>query len=68
MVSTELSKVNKVANGLPADYDPIVKQATTLKATIWAAKNVETQLSVKCLGRSEVGEMMKFDGSSRPNN
>ena len=64
LVPTELSKVNKFANGLPADFGPIVKQATTLKAAIWAAKNVETQIKEKGLERAEVGEKRKHEGSS----
>ena len=42
LVPTELSKVNKFANGLLVGFGPMVKQATTLKAAIWAAKNVKT--------------------------
>ncbi|KAL7586513.1 hypothetical protein Lser_V15G41313 [Lactuca serriola] len=44
----------------------MVKQATTLEAAIWAAKNVETQIREKNLERAEVGEKRKFEGSSRP--
>ena len=40
LVPNELSKVNKFANGLPADFGLMVKQAISLKATIWEAKNV----------------------------
>jgi len=64
LVPTELSKVNKFALGLPADYGPMFKQATTLKAAIWAARNVETQIREKVLERSEVGEKRKIDGFS----
>lgn len=41
LVPTELSKVNKFASGLLADFDPMVKLANTLKAAIWTAWNVE---------------------------
>ena len=68
LVPTELSKVNKFAHGLPADFGPMVKQATTLKAAIWAAKNVETQIREKGLEKVEVGEKRKSEGSSRPDN
>ena len=64
LVPTELSKVNKFALGLPADYGPMVKQTTTLKVAIWAARNVETQIREKGLERSEVGEKRKFEGPS----
>ncbi|KAL7586601.1 hypothetical protein Lser_V15G39682 [Lactuca serriola] len=64
LVPTELSKVNKFARGLPADFGPMVKQEITLKVAIWAAKNVETQIRQKGLERSEVGEKRKFDGPS----
>ncbi|XP_023737326.1 replication protein A 70 kDa DNA-binding subunit C-like [Lactuca sativa] len=39
--------------------------ASTLKAAVRAAKNVETQLKGRGLERTEVGEKRKFDGSSR---
>lgn len=54
LVPSELSKGNKFANGLPADIGPMVKQSTTLKSTIWAAQNDETQLREKGLERAEV--------------
>lgn len=65
LVPTELSKVNKFALGLLADFGLMVKKNTTLKAAIWATKNVETQIREKGLERAEVGEKKKFDGSSR---
>ena len=42
LVPTELSKVNEFGLGLLADFGPMVKQTTTLKVVIWAARNVET--------------------------
>ncbi|KAL7594215.1 hypothetical protein Lser_V15G28366 [Lactuca serriola] len=67
LVPTELSKVNKFALGLPAEYGPMVKQATTLKAAIWAARNVETQIREKGLEMSKVGEKRMLDGPSGSN-
>lgn len=66
-VPTELSKIEKFANGLPADFGPTVKMATTLKSAVRAAKNVETQQKERGLERTEVGEKRKFDGSSKSN-
>lgn len=34
LVPTELSKIEKFANGLPMDFGPIVKLATTFEAAI----------------------------------
>ncbi|XP_023738586.1 uncharacterized protein LOC111886570 [Lactuca sativa] len=68
LVPTELSMVKKFANGLLIEFCLMVKHGTTLKAVIWAAKNVETQLREKGLERIEVGEKRKFDGSSRLDN
>ena len=34
LVRTELSKIEKFANGLPADFGPTVKIATTLKSAV----------------------------------
>ena len=65
LVPTELSKVNKFANGLPADFGPMVKQATTLKSAIWITKNVETQIREKGLEKDKAGEKRKLEGSSR---
>ena len=65
LVPTELSKVNKFAHGLPADFCRMVKQATTLKAAIWAARNVETQIKERGLERAEFGEKRKHEGSSK---
>lgn len=56
LVPTELSKVNKFTIGLPADYGLMVKLATTLKATIWAVRNVETKLREKGLEKAETGK------------
>ncbi|KAL7591377.1 uncharacterized protein LOC111880758 [Lactuca sativa] len=67
LVPTELSKTGRFANGLPAKFGPTVKMATTLKTTVRAAKNVETQLKERNQDRAEVGEKRKFDGSSRSN-
>ena len=41
LVPTELSKVNKFGNGLPPEFGPMVKQATTSKTAIWATKNLD---------------------------
>ena len=67
LVPTELSKVNKFAHGLPADIGLMVKQATTLKGAICAARNVETQIREKGLERAKVGEKRKHEGSSKSN-
>ena len=67
LVPTELSKIEKFANGLPADFGPTVKMATTLKSAVRAAKNVETQQKERGLERAEVGEKRKFNGSSKSN-
>ena len=67
LIPTELSKVNKFALGLPPVFGPMVKQNTTFKAAIWAAKNVETQIREKGLERAEVGEKRKHEGSSKSN-
>ena len=64
LVPTELSKINKFALGLPTYFGPMVKQATTLKGAIWAAKNVEVQIREKGLERAEVGEKRKFERTS----
>ena len=42
LVLTKLSKVNMFTIGLPMHYGPTMKLATTMKAIIWAVKNVET--------------------------
>ena len=68
LVPTELSKIDRFANGLPANFGATVKMATTLKASIRAAKNVEIQLREKGLERVEVGEKRRFVGSSRSEN
>ena len=34
LVPTELSKIERFANGLPVEFDPTVKMATTLKITV----------------------------------
>ena len=52
LVPIELSKVNKFSHGLLTNFGPMVKQATTLKHAIWAAKNVETQIREKGLEKS----------------
>ena len=65
LVPSELSKIERFANGLPADFGPTVKMATTLKTAVRAAKNVETQLKERGLERNEVGEKRKMEGSSR---
>ena len=65
LVPTELSKIERFPNGLPADFGPTVKMATTLKTAVRAAKNVETQLKERGLERNEVGEKRKMEGSSR---
>lgn len=44
-----------------------MKLETTLKATIWATKNVKTQIREKGLDRYASGGKMKFEGSSRSN-
>lgn len=44
LVLTELSKVNKFASRLPTYFSPTMKLTTTLNETIWAARNVETQI------------------------
>ena len=49
LVPTELSKVNKFASRLLTEFGPMVKQATSLKVVIWAAKNVETHIREKGL-------------------
>ncbi|KAL7616026.1 hypothetical protein Lser_V15G04181 [Lactuca serriola] len=43
----------------------MAKQATTLKAAVYAIKNVETQIREKGLEKTEVGEKRKLEGSSR---
>ena len=67
LVPTELSKIERFANGLPADFGPTVKMATTLKTAVRAAKNVEAQQKEKGLERIDVGEKRKFDGTSGSN-
>ena len=62
---TKLSKIERFANGLPADFGPTVKMATTLKTVVTAAKNVETQIREKGQERTLIGDKKKFDGSSR---
>ena len=49
LVPTKLSKIERFANGLPADFGPTVKMATTLKTVVRAAKNVEAQKKEKGL-------------------
>ena len=56
---------DKFAMGLPADYRPTVKLPTILKAAIWKACNVETQIKEKGLEKTETGEKTKFEGYSR---
>ena len=65
LVPIELSKVNKFASGLPTDFGPTIKLATTLKTTIWAARNVGTQIRQKRLEKAEAGEKRKLEESSR---
>lgn len=65
LVPTELSKVNKFSIGLPVDYGPTVKLATTLKAAIWAIRNVETQINKKGLERYEAEEKRNLEQTSR---
>ena len=67
LVPTKLSKVNKFANGLSVDFGLTVKLATTLKASIFAAKNVETQIREKSLEKYEARENRKFEESSWSN-
>ena len=67
LVPTELSKIERFANGLPTDFGPTVKMATTLKTVVRAAKNVEAQQKEKGLERIDVGEKRKFDGTSGSN-
>ena len=67
LVPTELSKIDRFANGLPTDFGPMVKMATTLKAAVRAAKNVEAQIREKGLEKDKAGEKRKFEGSSRSN-
>ena len=68
LVPTELSKIEKFANGLPTNIGPTIKMETTLKVAIRAAKNVETQLKERGLETTEVSEKRKFDRSSRSSN
>lgn len=44
LVPTKISKVNKFHVGLLAYCGPKIKLETTLKAFIWLARNVETQI------------------------
>ncbi|KAL7618843.1 hypothetical protein Lser_V15G00012 [Lactuca serriola] len=67
LVPTELSKIERFANGLPADFGPTVKMATTLKTAVRAAKNVEAQQKERGLERIDVGEKREFDGTSGSN-
>ena len=64
---TKIYKIERFANGLPVDFGPTVKMATTLKTIVGEVKNVETQLREKVLERTKVGEKRNFDGSSRSN-
>lgn len=66
MVPTNLSKIEKFANGLPTDFGPIVKLATTLKAAIWADKNAEIQIREQGLEKAEAEEKRKFEGFQGP--
>lgn len=63
MVPTKLSKVNNFSSGLPMDFHLIVRLATNLKAVIWVARNVETQIRKKGLEKAKNGEKMKLEGS-----
>lgn len=47
LVPTKLSKIEKFVNGLPTNYGPTVKLETTLKAAMWAAKNLEIHIRDK---------------------
>ncbi|XP_023747418.1 uncharacterized protein LOC111895563 [Lactuca sativa] len=67
LVPNKLFEIEKFADGLPIDFGLTVKMATTLKASVRVAKNVETQLREKGLERTEVGEKINFDGSSMSN-
>lgn len=65
VVPTKLTKVDKFSNGLPTDFGPMAKLIRTLKEAIWSGRNVDTQIRDNGLDRMEVGEKMKFEGSSR---
>lgn len=60
LVPTKLSKVKKFDIGLPTDNGPTVKLAATLKAVIWAVKNMETQIKEKGLEKVKTREKRKF--------
>jgi len=65
LVPTELSKIDRFSNRLPADFGPTVKMAATLKTAVRAAKNIETQIRERVLEKDNAGEKRKFKGSSR---
>ena len=65
LVPTELSKIDRFANGLLTDFGPMAKMATTLKTAAREAKNVEAQVREKGLEKDKSGEKRKFEGSSR---
>lgn len=52
LVPTELSKVDKFANGLPSDFGPMVKLETNLKEAVRSAKNMESLIREKSLERA----------------
>ncbi|XP_023742423.1 uncharacterized protein LOC111890546 [Lactuca sativa] len=64
LVPIELSKVNKFSSGLSAYFGPTLKLTTNLKAAIWAARNIETQVRDNGL---EKAEKRKLEGYSRSN-
>lgn len=67
LVHTELSKIKKFGNGLPSEYGPTVKLATTLKVAIWAAKNVELHIREKNPKKTRTRDKRKSEGSSKSN-
>ena len=50
---------------MPTDFGATVKMAITLKTTVRATNNVETQLREKGLEKDKAGEKRKLEGSSR---
>lgn len=64
LVPTELSNVERFANGLPVDFGPVVKLATTLEAAIRVAKSLEDIFKRKAINQAGVGERRINEGSS----
>lgn len=67
LVPIELSKIDKFANELPTYYALTTQLSTTLKSTIWAAKNVEIQIKEKDLDNIGAREKSKNKEFSKSN-